>query len=160
MSSLLHPYTPSLCLPQTPLSTSYQHCFCLLWFSTCWPFSLAFPPSSSQIYQLLHGLQIQSKNSPFLQYKHLWLLTNSNQALKIRHNHVDLCALKLYYVMLCFTVLSYLVCIHLGYLMTDISDINQASLFHLIYISLSFPSFHACHFLFYLNCKCLWISSH
>jgi len=34
---------------------------------------------------------------------------------------------------------SYLVCIHLGYMrMTDISFIDQASLFHLILISLSF----------------------
>jgi len=31
-----------------------------------WPFSMEFPPSSSQIYRLLPCLQIQSKNSPFL----------------------------------------------------------------------------------------------
>jgi len=54
----------SLCLPQSPLPTLYQHCSCLLWFPTC--FSLEFPPSSSQIYQLLHCIQIQFKNSPFL----------------------------------------------------------------------------------------------
>jgi len=44
-----------------PLPTSFQHCSCLSWFSTCWPFSLEFSPSSSQIYRLLHCLQIQSK---------------------------------------------------------------------------------------------------
>jgi len=34
--------------------------------------------------------------------------------------------------------LSSLVCIHLGFLRTDISGIDQASLFHLTYMSLSF----------------------
>jgi len=33
---------------------------------------------------------------------------------------------------------SSLLCIHLGYLRTDISGFNQAPLFYLIYISLSF----------------------
>jgi len=41
-------------------------CSCLSWFSTYWPFSLKFPSSSSQIYRLVHCLQIQAKNSPFL----------------------------------------------------------------------------------------------
>jgi len=27
----------SLCLPQSPLPTSYQHWSCLSWFSACWP---------------------------------------------------------------------------------------------------------------------------
>jgi len=44
--------SPSLCLPQSPLPTSYQHYSCLSWFSICWPFSLEFPLSSSQIYRL------------------------------------------------------------------------------------------------------------
>jgi len=48
--------------------------------------------------------------------------------------------------------LSYLCCLR-----TDISGIDQASLFHLIIIS---PSFYLCQFLVYLTCKCLWISSH
>jgi len=64
----------SLCLLNL-LSISYQHCSCLVWFSTCWPFSLELSPSSSQIYQLLYCLQIQSKNSPFLWCKHFWPLT-------------------------------------------------------------------------------------
>jgi len=52
--------------------------------------------------------------------------------------------------------LSSLVCIHLGYLRTDISGIDQASLLHLIHIPLSFsPSFYSCHFIFYFTCKCL-----
>jgi len=33
----------SLCLPQSPLPTLYQHYFCLSWLSTCWPFYFAFP---------------------------------------------------------------------------------------------------------------------
>jgi len=64
----------SLCLPQSPRPTSYQHCSCLSRFSTCWPFSLVFSPSSSQIYLLLYCLQIQSKNSPFLWCKYIWPL--------------------------------------------------------------------------------------
>jgi len=40
----------------------------------CWPFPLEFHPSSSQIYRLLHSLQIQSNNSPFLWCEHLWPL--------------------------------------------------------------------------------------
>jgi len=48
---------------------------CLSWFSTCWPFSLEFPPSSSRIYRLFHCLQIQSKNSPILLCKPLWPTT-------------------------------------------------------------------------------------
>jgi len=31
----LHIASASLCLPQSPLPTSYQHCSCLSWFSTC-----------------------------------------------------------------------------------------------------------------------------
>jgi len=77
------------------MPTSYEHCFCLSWFSTCWPFPLEFPPLSSQIYRLSHCLQIPSKNSPFL-----WPLTISIQALLIRHINVDFGVLKLYYVML------------------------------------------------------------
>jgi len=34
-----------------------------------------FPPTSFEIYQLLHCLQIQSKNSPFLWCKQFWRLT-------------------------------------------------------------------------------------
>jgi len=52
-----------LCLPQSLFPTLYQHCSCLSWFSTCWPASLKFHPALSQIYRLLHHLQIQSKNS-------------------------------------------------------------------------------------------------
>jgi len=51
----------SICLPQSPLPTSYQHYSCLSWFWTCWP----FPPSSSPIYRPLHCLQIQSKMFTF-----------------------------------------------------------------------------------------------
>jgi len=91
----------SLCLPQSPLPTSYQHYSYLSWFSKCWPFPLEYPPSSSQIYRLLHCLQIKSKISPFLWCKRLWLLASYIHALLIRHNHVDFCVLKLYYVMLC-----------------------------------------------------------
>jgi len=65
----------SLCLPQSPLPTSYQHCSYLSWFSICRPFSLEFPSSSSQIYRLLHCFQIKSKNSHFLRCKHFWPLT-------------------------------------------------------------------------------------
>jgi len=43
----------SLCLRQYPLSTSYQHYSCVLWFSTCWPFPLEFSSSSSQIFRFL-----------------------------------------------------------------------------------------------------------
>jgi len=66
-----------LSLPQSRLPTSYRHCSCLSWFSTCWPFPLEFPPSSPQIYRLLHCLQIQSKNAPILWCKHLWPLAIS-----------------------------------------------------------------------------------
>jgi len=56
--------------------------------------------------------------------------------------------------------LSYLVCIHLGYLRTDISGIDQASSF----ISHTFryysPSYHSIQCLCYLTCKFLWISGH
>jgi len=52
-----------------------------------------------------------------------------------------------------------IVCIHLGYLRTDISGIDQASSFHLTHISLSNTviSFTPIFMLFDL---CLWISSH
>jgi len=40
-------------------------------------------PSSSPIYRLLHCLQIQSKNAPFLWCKHLWSLAISIHALLI-----------------------------------------------------------------------------
>jgi len=55
--------------------------------------------------------------------------------------------------------ISSLVCIHLDYLRTDISGINQASLFHIILILLSFTlvSFMPILILFDL---CLWINSH
>jgi len=93
----LHPYTPprQLRLPQSPLPTSYQHCSCLSWFSTCWPFPLEFPPSLSQICRLLHCLQSQSKNSTLPRGKHLWPLTISIHALLTRHNNVDFCVFKL-----------------------------------------------------------------
>jgi len=65
------------------------------------PFPLKSPSSSSQIYRYLHGLQIKSKNSPFLRCKHLWHLAIYIHVLQIRHNHVDFGVLKLYYVMLC-----------------------------------------------------------
>jgi len=94
----------SFALPSSIFSpTSYQHYSCLSWFSTCWPFPLEFPPSSSQIYiyRLLHCLQIKSKNSPFLWCTYLWPLAISIHALLIWHNHVNFCILKLYYVMLC-----------------------------------------------------------
>jgi len=43
MSSSLHYIaSASLCLPQSPLPTSNQHCSRLSWFLTCWPFSLEF----------------------------------------------------------------------------------------------------------------------
>jgi len=64
---------------------------------------LEFPPSSSQIYRLLHFLQIQSKNSPFLWCKHLWLLAITIHALLIRHNQVDLHL----GVILCYVMLGY-----------------------------------------------------
>jgi len=73
-SSLYAIASASLCLLQSPLPTSYL-ISCLSWLSTCWHFSLEFPPSSSQIYRLLHCHQIQSKNSPFLWCKHIWPLT-------------------------------------------------------------------------------------
>jgi len=60
--------------------------------------------SSSQIYRLIQCLPIQSKNSTFLWCKHLWPLAVSIQALLIRHNHLDFCVLKLYYVMLCYVI--------------------------------------------------------
>jgi len=78
----------------------YQHYTCLSWFLSCWLSPLKFPPSSSQIYRLLHCLQIQSENATFLWCKHLWPLAIDIHALLIRHNHVDFCVLKLYYVML------------------------------------------------------------
>jgi len=65
---------------------------------------LKFPPSSSQIYRLSHCFQIQSKNSPFLWCKHLWPLAISIRALVIRHYHVYICVLKLYYIMLGYVV--------------------------------------------------------
>jgi len=101
-SSLLHPYTSaSLCLLQSPLPTSYQKCSRLSFFSTCWPFPLEFPASSSQIYRLLHCLQIQSKNSLSLRCKHLCPLAIYHELLiRVRHNSW-FCVLKLYYVMLC-----------------------------------------------------------
>jgi len=55
--------------------------------------------------------------------------------------------------------LSSLACIHLGYLRTDISGIDQASSFHLTHISLSFTviSFTPIFTLFDLyRPKCLW----
>jgi len=88
MSSLLHPYMPSrqrsLYVPQSLLPTSYQHYSCPSWFSTCWPFPLEFPHSSSRIYRLLYCHQIQSKNSPFLWCKHLWPLAISIHMLLMR----------------------------------------------------------------------------
>jgi len=39
------------------------------------------------------------KTQNFLWCKHLWPLAISIHALQIRHNHVDFCVLKLYYVM-------------------------------------------------------------
>jgi len=86
-------------VPQSPLPTSYQHCSCCSWLSTCWPFSSEFLSSLSEIYRLLHCLQIQSKSSPFLWSKYLWPLAISIHSLLIRH--VDYCILKLYYIMLC-----------------------------------------------------------
>jgi len=67
-------------------------------------FSLEHPSSSSQVYRLLHCFQIQSKNSSFLWCKHLRPQAISIHALLIRHNHVDCCVLKLYYVMLYYYV--------------------------------------------------------
>jgi len=76
LHSVIHAIaSASFCLPQSPLPTSYQYCSCLSQFSTGWPFSLEFPDSSSQIYQLLHCLQIQSKPPPFLWCTHFWPLT-------------------------------------------------------------------------------------
>jgi len=51
--------------------------------------------------------------------------------------------------------LSSLVCIHLGYLRTDISGIDQASSFHLTHISLSLTVISFTPILLYLTCKCL-----
>jgi len=48
--------------------------------------------------------------------------------------------------------------IHLGYLRTYISGIDQASCFHLTHISLSFAVISFSQFVCYLACKCLWIS--
>jgi len=90
----------SLCFPPSPLPTSYQHCFCLSWFSTCWPFSLEFPSSSSQIYRLLHCLQSQFK-TPLSMVQASLAPNNSIHTHLILHNHVDFCVLKLCYVMLC-----------------------------------------------------------
>jgi len=51
--------------------------------------------------------------------------------------------------------LFFLVCIHQGYLRTDISGIDQASSFHFTHISLSFTVlYHSRQFLCYLTCKC------
>jgi len=92
----------SLCLPQSPLPTSCQHYSCLSWFSTYWLFRLEFPPSSSQIYRLLHCLQIQSKISPFLWCKYLWPLAISIHAVLIGHK---LCLSFLSLCMLCMTAI-------------------------------------------------------
>jgi len=101
--------------------------------NSCWPFSLEFPPSSCQIYLLLHCLQIQSKNSPFLWCKHLWPLTISIHALLIRHNHVDFCTLKLYYIsiILCYYVYWHVISIMLLCLLTcyQTSDLSTLMVF-------------------------------
>jgi len=61
-TTLLHSIaSASICLPQSPHSTSYPHCSCLSWFSVCMPFYMEFSPSSSQINWLLHCLQVKSK---------------------------------------------------------------------------------------------------
>jgi len=48
LSSLLHPYTQSRQLRSASLNLLSQPCInicsCLLWFSTCWPFSLEIHP--------------------------------------------------------------------------------------------------------------------
>jgi len=73
-----------LCLPQSPLPTSYQHYACFSWFSTCWPFPLEFPPSSSHSYNVFksnlktdffsssqnasgttHGTSVYRQSAPF-----------------------------------------------------------------------------------------------
>jgi len=75
MSSLLRPYTPTrqlrsaslslLSQPRINISLASRHAGPFLWNSLA--------PSSSQIYRLLHCLQIQN-NSPFLWCKQLWPL--------------------------------------------------------------------------------------
>jgi len=59
-----------------------------------------------------------------------------------------------------FTVFSSIVCIHLGYLRTDISGIDQASLFHLMLISLSLTLILFKTNFIYLTCVCPGISIH
>jgi len=64
-------------------------------------------PSSSQIYPLLHCLQIQFKIRLFSEASisgQFPLTILSMHALLIRHNHVDFCVLKLYYIMLCYVL--------------------------------------------------------
>jgi len=69
---IYYTFTPSHQLRSASLNLlSISSCSCLSWFSTHWPFSLAFPASSSQICRLLQCLQVQSKNSPFLWREHL-----------------------------------------------------------------------------------------
>jgi len=107
LNTSLHPYTPSRQLRSAShnlFSHPYRLCSWLSWFSTCWPFSLEFPPSSSsEIYRLLHCLRIQSKNSPFLWYKHLWPLTILSTRFWFDINHAAhwfyVLRLGLYYVM-------------------------------------------------------------
>jgi len=49
--------------------------------------------------------------------------------------------------------LSYLACTHLGYLRTDMSGIDQVSLFHLTTFRYHSPSYHSRQFVVYLTCK-------
>jgi len=53
-----------------------------------------------------------------------------------------------------------IISIHLGYLRTDISGIDQASLFHLILTSLSFIHSFMPFFILFYNSNCLWKSNH
>jgi len=57
LSSSIHPYPSRLGSASLNLLSQPRINITLasrLWFSTCWPLSLAFPPTSSQIYWLLH----------------------------------------------------------------------------------------------------------
>jgi len=93
--------------------------------------ALEFPPSSSQIYRLLHCLQIQSRNHLFFGASILWPQTISVHVLLIRHimlmfaswnyvmlyythKHARLCMCVHMYVYVCMYVYVYMyVCVYI-----------------------------------------------
>jgi len=107
LSSLRHSYMPSRQLRSASLNLLSQPRINIALASRSFRYDallFGIPPSSSKIYRLLHCLQIQSKNSPFLWWiQHLWPLAIHIHALLIRHNHVDFLCLE---IILCYVMLS------------------------------------------------------